>query len=274
MKTKLIRKLNISAASGLVSVEGRFYAIADDENKLISFTENPDSQIEEVTLFEGELPQNPAERKKLKADLESLVYLQELNALLAVPSGSKSNRCTGALIFLSSGKVQPVDFANLFSSLQTTISHLNIEGAVVFGDRIKFFQRGNSVKGENAVININIVILLKELRTGRVSARGLQSVVKCDLGFLNGVPLGFTDAAIVESQIHFIAAAEKTDSTYDDGEFAGAVMGRLNAFDQVEMAGPIVCPAKPEGLCAKDGKLYLVTDADDRSVFSALYTVL
>ena len=276
MKTQLLRALNISAASGLVNVQDRFYAIADDEHCLICFTENPNSPIEKVRLFAGELPDEPAERKKLKPDLESLVYVQELNALLAVPSGSTPNRCRGALINLQPdgvGKVSPIDFTDLFLNLQKSINDLNIEGAVLFGDRFKLFQRGNSARGENSIINLNRQIILEDLRAGCISAKGLQSVVKCDLGNLNGVPLGFTDAAVVAEQIHFIAVAERTDSTYDDGEFAGAILGRLNNSDQVEFQEQLICSVKPEGLCARGSELYLVTDADDRNTFSELYFI-
>ena len=274
MRTQLLRALSITAASGLVSIDNRFYAIADDEHHLVSFTDDPHSPIEEITLFSGELPQAHKERKKLKPDLESLLHLPEIDALLAVPSGSKPNRCNGALFFRKPSEVHPVDFTDLFSALQKSINNLNIEGAVVFLDRVKLFQRGNSAQRENAVINLSLEIFREELRAGRLTAKGLQSVVPCDLGSLNGVPLGFTDAAVVESQIHFIAVAESTDSTYDDGEFAGAVLGRLNDSDQVEFQEQIICTVKPEGLCARGSELFLVTDADDRNTYSGLFAIL
>lgn len=276
IKLQFIKKLNISSASGLIRVVDKFYAVADDELSLISFTEKAGGAINVFKLFPGELPADAEERKKIKPDLESLVYLTEINSILAVPSGSKSNRCIGALAGLSDNlvqSVQPIDFSNLFSALQRQIADLNIEGVLSNGAEIKLFQRGNGKSARNAVISLKHNIFMQELKSGCVSENCLIDVKTCDLGLLNGVPLAFTDAVYDESaqQIVFLAAAEKTESTYDDGEYAGAVIGYLNDKNEVICFDELLCDHKPEGLWVQGDIFFVVTDADSPDVASELY---
>ncbi len=39
----------------------------------------------------------------------------------------------------------------------------------------------------------------------------------------------FTDAILVEDKIYFLATAEDTTSTYDDGEILGSIIGRMDS---------------------------------------------
>ena len=38
----------------------------------------------------------------------------------------------------------------------------------------------------------------------------------------------FTDAILMDDKIYFLAAAENTSSTYDDGEILGSLIGRID----------------------------------------------
>jgi hypothetical protein len=45
---------------------------------------------------------------------------------------------------------------------------------------------------------------------------------------INGTRFTFTDATVVKNKIYFLASAEKTDSTYNDGEVAGSLLGCID----------------------------------------------
>lgn len=272
VQPELIKKLEVSSASGLIRLNGKFYVVADDDLNLISFTES-ETGFDRIKLFAGSLPEDPVARKKVKADLEALTLITSLDAILALPSGSKPNRNTGALIH--SGSVAKIDFSGLFAALNEKIENLNLEGIVEFGNAIKLFQRGNAKGAKNSIITLQSDIFVAELRTGIVTAKSLVEIQNCNLGQLNGVPLSFTDAAVWDSatgkKIVFLAAAEDTQSTYDDGEFGGAIFGILNEAGDIVCKEEILSPQKPEGLWAENDIFYFVTDADDPNKKSEFY---
>ena len=45
---------------------------------------------------------------------------------------------------------------------------------------------------------------------------------------IKGVRTSFTDAVLVDNKIYFLATAENTQSTYDDGEVLGSIIGRID----------------------------------------------
>ena len=277
--TEFIKKLEVSSASGLIRMNGRFYAVADDELSLISFTEEPLTGIESLKLFEGQLPEDPVARKKIKPDLEALTLISSLGAMLGLPSGSKENRSKGALIRFNSDAVplvMSVDFSRLFAELRTRIADLNLEGIVEFGNSILIFQRGNAKAASNAVIKLEADIFVTELQTGIVTPKSLKTISNCRLGLLHGVPLSFTDAAVWETttgkKLTFIAAAEDTLTTYDDGEFRGAIFGVLNEDFEVLYSEELLCSQKPEGLWVENSNFFFVTDADDPNLKSEFYS--
>ena len=95
----------LTAASGLVRHQGRFYVVADDEQHLAIFDSATAAPGRLIRLFEGDLPASPKERKALKGDLEALLLLPRMpdwpsGALLALGSGSRPNRNAGALLAL------------------------------------------------------------------------------------------------------------------------------------------------------------------------------
>lgn len=278
IKPALVKKLNVSSASGLLRSNGKFYVVADDELSLISFSETGGDEPSSIKLFFGELPEDPVERKRLKPDLESMIWISSFSAILALPSGSKPNRNTGALIHLEASggsRVTRLDFSGLFKILNEKIADLNIEGIVEFGGTIWLFHRGNAKDAVNAVIILQADVFLTELQTGDISAKSFLEIRTCQLGLLNGAPLSFTDAAVWESanekKVAFLAAAEKTETTYDDGEYRGAIFGVLNEKCEVVFSEELLSPQKPEGLWVENEVFYFVTDADDPERNSELY---
>ncbi len=253
----------ITAASGLILHEGHFYCVSDDETSLMWFSSQFDSPVSSLTLFQGPLPIDDKDRKKLKPDLESIVYVPTLESILCLPSGSTENRHRGALIN-SAQQVQELSLKQTYSLLKTHFLELNIEGAVIVDKRIRLFQRGNGKLNQNAIIDLNLNSFLLD------QAQDF-SLVPVDLGFINQTPLSFTDACYFHEAYYFLAVAEKTSSTYEDGAFAGAILGMMNEHGEVLRQYKLDIPFKPEGLVVDNHYIYLVTDADDKHVPSRLF---
>jgi hypothetical protein len=63
------------------------------------------------------------------------------------------------------------------------------------------------------------------------------------------IETSFTDAILVDGKIYFLATAEDTTSTYDDGEILGSIIGRMNSETfEIEFTYKISDNHKFEGL--------------------------
>jgi hypothetical protein len=95
-----------------------------------------------------------------------------------------------------------------------------------------------------------------------ISRIRVKSEYQVELGALDGHALRFTD---LTAGGWFSAAAEVTDSYFDDGAVAGSVVGRLSPV--VDEAGARTTD-KVEGLVPTDreGTFWAVTDPDDPAV--------
>jgi hypothetical protein len=71
------------------------------------------------------------------------------------------------------------------------------------------------------------------------------SVVRYDLGTMDGVPLGFTDAALWRGGTLYTAAAEDSPDAVRDGRVAGTVVGVVDADDPP--AGSLLCTVRLSG---------------------------
>lgn len=253
----------VSAGSGLVIHQDHFYIVADDELGLFSLKHDFSEKGRIHRVFPGDLPEDYKERKRLKPDIEALIVVQD--KLLLIPSGSKPNRNKGALVSIGDFKSQIVSFSRVYSVLQGEFRELNIEGAVLLENNIRLFQRGNGKLRENAIIDLSLEHILKD----EVSNLAIQRI---ELGEVNKTPLTFTDATLMKDMIYFLAAGEKTESTYDDGEFAGAVIGMMDATGNILKTVKLDIDAKPEGLSILGEKFYLVTDDDNRENPSRIFS--
>ena len=281
---------HLSAASGIV-VAGEFlYVVADDEHYLGVFDLTGQHDGITVRLFPGELPDDAHARKARKPDLEALLRLPSFpgypnGALLAFASGSKPNRQTGVLLGLDhtgalSDSPRPVDLSALYAPLQRRFPGLNIEGAAVCDRQIVLLQRASGKHPENALIRISLTAVLHALgSTGALQLPELPVEIRTiDLGCVEHVPLGFTDAAALpDGRLVFSAVAESVDDTYHDGPCVAAAIGILGADGHVQTLEFVRPVRKIEGIDARpDGaviRLLLVSDGDDRrrpaGVFSA-----
>lgn len=292
------RPSHVAAGSGIVAIGSHVHVIPDDELHLASFDADATQPGTFVRALPGELPLDPTARKHAKPDLEALVHLPPPPAgdaggtLLAVPSGSKLQRHVGVAWSTgadgaTSGAARPVDFAPLYDALRGLVrGKLNIEGAAVRGAELVLLHRGNSAHGVAAAVALDLATFRTGVRAGRIDAGAIRSVVEYDLGALDGVRLGFTDATpLPGGRIGFTAAAEVTDDPVHDGEVTGSVLGVLGPDGQVQQLRRLGgAGLKVEGLASvqsatgvvpgQDGRvtLLLVTDADDLREPSQLLT--
>jgi hypothetical protein len=226
----------LSAASGLVRVRDRFYVIADDELDLAVFDVGGVAPLRLIRLVEGELPAAPKKRKALKPDFEALLVLPASDAsphgaLLALGSGSRPNRWTGAIAGLDEqgevrGAVRVIDLAPLYGSLGGHVDALNIEGAFISADAALVLLQRSKARGAGAAIRFDLEEVMAWLAGRRVEALSPRAVRRYDLGAMAGVPLAFTDgAALANGSWVFSAVAEDSDSSYDDGSCLAAAIG-------------------------------------------------
>lgn len=282
------RFAHLSAASGLVRIGKFLYVIADDEHHLAVFDATDTGAGRLIELFDGELPRSKSKRKAKKPDFEALVLLPPFGpyahgALLALGSGSRRNRRKGALLGVdaegaASGRPGVVDLSAMFSPLEVEFPELNIEGAVVSGDELCLFQRGNKRASPNALIRFRLSEVLDAL-TPVVRQEPLRSIAtQCvDLGEIDGIPLCFTDgSALPNGEMVFTAIAEDTNGSYHDGPCVGAAVGIAGNDGKPRYLDRLDRPHKIEGVDATiDGnviRLLLVTDADDASIPAALFS--
>ena len=274
----------LSAASGLVCAHGRVYVIADDEHHLAVFGDlRSPGRLHRVLA--GDLPQEKEARKKRKPDLETLFLLPSAktdrrHALIALGSGSRKNRQTGILIALGprgkvSGKVRRFDLRPLYEPLRDALGgEINIEGAIVTDEQLLLLNRAVKGKSVNAVAHYDV-------RDVRRAMEGVPRRIKpelvrsYDLGDIDGVALGFTDAAALPGGGWvFTAVAENTDDSVADGACAGSVVGVVDGRGKLREMRRLQPKMKVEGIdvwATPEGMaLCLVTDADDPAQPSTL----
>jgi hypothetical protein len=281
------RASHLSAASGLVCLHSFIYVITDDELHLAIFSNDHHEPGHLVRLFEGELPHSKRDRKKQKPDFEALILLPAFDryahgALLVMGSGSRKNRCFGALVALDAsggvrGAPHVIDLAPMLAPLEDEFRALNIEGAVVSGIELRLLQRGNKRHSENAMIRFQLSDLLTILTSRRSGAIKPISIDRFDLGEVAGVPLCFTDgAALADGGMVFTAVAENTDDSYHDGPCVGAAVGVLDGGGSVRSLFRLDEPHKVEGVHARLENdvihLLLVTDADNADIPASLFS--
>ena len=256
------RPSHLAAASGLVRIGDRLYVVADDELAIGVFPADGDAPGAWIAALPGELPLEPRARKKRKPDLEALVALPD-GALFLLPSASRANRVTGALV-APGGDTRAVDCSAWLLPLRERVPALNLEGAVFVGAELRLFHRG----APNLCLRFDGAAIAEDIRRGAVAVHAPSRVDEIALPAIGGVALGISDAcALDDGRVVFCAVAEDTDDPYEDGAFKGAAIGVLDPAGALARLERIAAPAKIEGIDARVNgagiDLLLVTDADD-----------
>lgn len=277
---RVVRPLELAAASGLVRLGGLFFVVADDELELHAYAEHGPPR--RFRLREGALPREPAARKRQKPDFEALCPWSA-GALLALGSGSKRTRETGAFVQLapdmSSATCTEFSLAPLYAALAARVPDLNIEGATPWGDDLVLLQRGNGAGNRSAIVRLDRDGVAAALSRGAPWTPALvRDLAFLDLGEVDGVPYSVTDATpLPDGGLLLTAAAEASSDTYADGACAGSALIRLDPPHRVAWRLALPGRAKLEGVWAEpEGervRVHLVADADDPTIRSPLYTL-
>lgn len=278
----------LSAASGLVCLGTTLYVVADDALHLGIFPLATPEPGRLLRLFDGVLPEEKAERKRRKPDLEALVHLpafeaRPYGALLALGSGSRKNRQRGVFLGLDaggavSGTAHVLDLAPILAPLSGMFPDLNIEGAVIAGDELRLIQRGNKGRRDNAVVHYSLAQALHCLLGENGSPLLPSGITRLDLGMIDGVALGLTDATMLpDGRMAVSAVAEDTDDAYRDGMCVGAAIGIVDASGHLVLLEQLERPYKVEGITVASvggqSELLLVTDADDPAIPALLLSM-
>ena len=228
--------------------------------------------------------------KALKLDLEACLRLPD-GRLVALGSGSTSRRET-LVVIDETLDVSLIDGADLYAAFRANAafagSELNIEGAAVAGDDVVVFQRGNGatrhgLEPVNATGLLDVASFVAWLEGGPVPL--LERVRQHDLGAVDGVRFGFTDAAALpDGRVAFLAGAEDSPDTFQDGVVMGCRFGVLDgdSVALVDICGADGAPSalKLEGLewvgAREDGswEFVVVADMDDPDVAAVAATLL
>ncbi|MFI7547826.1 DUF6910 family protein [Actinoplanes sp. NPDC049599] len=203
--------------------------------------------------------------KHLKPDFEAAVTVDD--GVLLLGSGSTAARMRAALV-TAPGTVRIVDLTPVYhriaAALGLPVDRLNLEGAARIGDRLRWFQRGNSAAGvPSAAVDVNLSALLA------AAAPEVGSARRYDLGAVRGVALAVTDAvALPDGRMLVSAAAEDTPNAVDDGPVVGAALALLDDDRVLAVAAVPGGPHKIEGLAVRrvgpaGVSLIAVVDADD-----------
>ena len=271
----------VRAASGVAAYAGGWLVVQDDATHGCVWRAGAGSRLRLFSPVQGhDLFDEASGTKQLKPDLEAVVALPD-GRTLALGSGSTSARMRSVL--LSPARIQvaglaPV-YARIAEALEVPADQLNLEGACVVGQSLRWFQRGlPSAGAPTASVDLPLEGLLDAV-SGRPASVRVASVRRYDLGGVAGVGLAVTDAVALDQGLVLVsAAAEDAPSTYDDGPVVGSALAVLDGEQLVDtVALPLIDGqvAKVEGLAlaGRDGDrtdLVAVVDADDPAAPSLL----
>lgn len=276
---------HVSSASGLVMSGGFACLVADDENHLVLLQRDAvaTGPLAFMRLAEGALPADAGARKRRKRDLETLLRIPASSAapalLIALGSGSTPQRDFAYVLELDAsgrprGRARCASLAPLYDRIRAELGGINIEAGFVQDDVLILVHRAHAGAPFNARVTVALSALPGLLREDLSAPAPAIGIVPLDLGGLDGVPLGITDAArSADGGWVFSAVAEDVANAYDDGACTGSVLGQFDGEGRLMRMCRIEGGPKVEGVAfATDTELWLATDADDPAQPSALYS--
>lgn len=242
--------IGIGSASGLIYKDNTLFIIGDNSGFLYEYT------IPSQTLQQHQIIENAAANiaKSEKPDFEAITHFGD--TLYVFGSGSTDKRNKMVEINTFEKEIRTNDLTDLYSVMQSFSEikpqDFNIEGAVYTGKEWYLFNRGNGESAKNIVFTIQGKNLVNEFNI-------LSNHYK--LPKIKGVRSSFTDAVQIDNKIYFLATAEDTKSTYDDGEILGSFIGCIDTKTmKVDFTKKISDTHKFEGLT-------VYTNASDKIEF-------
>jgi hypothetical protein len=263
----------VRAASAVVPFGGGWLVVQDDATHAAWLRAGAIEPVRVVEAVDGlEVFSEVAGTKHLKPDFEAacVVTVDGVEAALLLGSGSSPARMRASLLRLGPAgapsfmvsDLTPV-YRAVASAMGLTGDQLNLEGACVVGDRLRWFQRANVAVGAPSVCaDVELTALLA------ATAGPVGPVRHYDLGRVRGVALAITDAIpVAEGLVLVSAVAEDTPNAIDDGPVVAAALALLDDFG-VRAIAELPGAPKVEGLAVieptGDGvRVVAVVDADD-----------
>ena len=215
----MFRIIGIGSASGLLYKDNNVLAVSDNGGYLYQYDIKA-GNLTKTPLFENDVMENIS--KPQKPDFEAMTEYND--TLYIFGSGSTANRNIMITLGLNTKEViSTVDLTDFYAVLQSFGSikpdDFNIEGIVRNANTWYFFQRGNNGTGHNAIFTV----------TGDIAKHDFSVIHNpYKLPKINGIETCFTDALLVGDTIYFLATAENTSNSYDDGEVLGSIIGRID----------------------------------------------
>lgn len=263
----LFHIIGIGSASGLIYKGNSLFIIGDNSGFLYEY------HIDSQDLKRHPLIENPSENilKKDKPDFEAITAFQD--TLYVFGSGSTSKRNTMVEFDLQQKKkIANNNLTDLYAVMQNfgpiKPEDFNIEGVIHDGENWYFFNRGNGISNKNTLFSLHAKKLNQEFSL-------LSNDYK--LPKIKGVRSSFTDAVLVNDKIYFLATAEDTQSTYDNGEVLGSIIGRIDLETmKIDFTKKISATHKFEGLTVfkKDNnkiEFLLCEDKDTEILKTTIY---
>ncbi len=211
----------VGAASGIYYKEDFLYLIGDTSAFLYEY-ELKGKILNKILLLEyveGGRLENIL--KSNKPDFETLCFYED--TLTVLGSGSTHKRNGMARYCLQTQEKTEYDLTALYDCIRKSavidIDNFNIEGAIFTGKEWLLFNRGNGNLAKNGIFKIASKYL---------DSTATNTFIPIELPKIQHVTASFTDALQVGNAVYFLAAAEDTASTYDDGEVLGSVIGCLD----------------------------------------------
>lgn len=238
----LFQIIGIGSASGLLLKNDQLNLISDNGTYLYAY------EMKSSHLTRHPLSTVPSENivKKLKPDFEAMTAYGEV--LYVFGSGSTEHRNQLVKVNADSKKViSTLNLSVLYQKMQKVAGinseNFNIEGVVFTGKDWYFFNRGNGGAGKNGVFKVQGTDL---------STAGKISFKEILLPKIKGVATGFTDALALDGKLYFLAAAEDSNSTYQDGAVFGTIIGCIDIKKmKLDFSQQITDQHKFEGLTLK-----------------------
>ncbi len=263
----LFQIIGIGSASGLLFKDNSLFIVGDNSGFLYEY------HMDFRDLKRHPLVANPTENipKSEKPDFEALTCFQD--TVYVFGSGSTAKRNAMIEFDLNQKKKTATNnLADLYAVMQNFAAikpeDFNIEGVIYEGENWYFFNRGNGISNKNTLLSLHAQKLNQEFSL-------LSNDYK--LPKIKGVRSSFTDAVLVDTKIYFLATAEDSQSTYDDGEVLGSFIGRIDLETmKIDFTKKISNSHKFEGLTVfkKDNKkieFLLCEDKDSEVLETAIY---
>jgi len=251
----------VRAASGIAPFGGGWLVAQDDSVDAAWWTGSSVRRLRVLDPVGGHDVFGPAAgTKHLKPDLESACAVPAVGGVLLLGSGSLPARTSAVLVqpTVSGTRVLDADVGALCAQVVEVLrlgpGQLNLEGACVLGDVLRWFQRGSSAQGvPSASVDVDLTALLAALDgSGSVHAVRVGAPRRYALGTAAGLALAVTDAvALPDGRVLVSTAAEDTADPVADGPMVASGLAVLDGGDVVATAAlPALdgVPAKVEGL--------------------------